>query len=95
MLWVLNVGGGVEGGLAGLVGVLGWFRGIRHSRFAAARICRVEPFPRGLRRWFSTARHTYRAHAEARMIFARWTASLGAIKDIDLVRLFLLDLVNG
>ena len=39
--------------------------------------------------------HTYRTHAEARMVFVKGTAWLGAIKDIDLVPLFLLDLGGG
>ena len=40
-------------------------------------------------------RHTYRAHAEARMLFVKGTAWLGAIKDIDLVSLFLLHVGGG
>jgi hypothetical protein len=35
------------------------------------------------------------AHAEARMVFVKGTAWLGAIKDINLVPLFLLDLDGG
>ena len=40
-------------------------------------------------------RHTYRAHAEADKVFVKGTAWLGAIKDIDLVLLFSLDLCGG
>lgn len=91
MLWVLNVGEGCRrrGSRPG------WFRGIRESRLAAERIWRVESFPIRLERWFSIARHTYGAHAEAGMVFVKGTAWLGAIKDIDLVSLFSLDLGGG
>jgi len=44
---------------------------------------------------FSAARHTYCAHAEARVVFVEWTAWLGAINDVDLVLLFLPDLRGG
>ena len=43
---------------------------------------------------FSAARHTC-THVEAGMVFVKRTASLGAIKDIDMVALFLLDLGGG
>ena len=44
---------------------------------------------------FRLPRHTHCAHAEAGMLFVKGIASLGAIKDIDLVPLFLLDLGGG
>jgi hypothetical protein len=44
---------------------------------------------------FPTARHTICAHADARMVFVKGTALLGAIKEIDLVPLFLMDLGGG
>lgn len=44
---------------------------------------------------FRLPRHTYRAHAEARMLLVKGTAWLGAIKDIDLVSLFLLHVGGG
>ena len=44
---------------------------------------------------FRLPRHTHCAHAEARMLLVKGTAWLGAIKDIDLVPLFLLDLRGG
>ena len=44
---------------------------------------------------FRLPRHTHCTHAEARMLLVKGTAWLGAIKDIDLVPLFLLDLGGG
>ena len=44
---------------------------------------------------FRLPRHTHCTHAEARMLFVKGTAWLGAIKDIDLVPLFSLDLGGG
>jgi hypothetical protein len=38
---------------------------------------------------------TYGTHVDARMVLVKGSASLGAIKDIDLVPLFLLDLGGG
>ena len=55
----------------------------------------VEVFSKRLERWFSAARHTYGTHAEARMFFVEGAAALGAIKDIDLVLVLLLDLGGG
>ena len=74
---------------------LGQVRGIRQSRLAAERIWRGELFLRGSERSFSSARDTYRTHAEARMLLVKGTAWLGAIKDIDLVSLFLLHVGGG
>ena len=91
MLWVLNVGEGVEGGIAGLVGS----GGILQSRLATARRWLIEWFPRRLERWFSAARHTYSTHVEAHMVFVKWTVWLRAIKDIDPVPWLLLDLGGG
>src|SRR5208337_3780499 len=68
---------------------VGWFGRIRQSRLGAKRISD------GWNESFRLPRHTYCTHAEACMLFVRWTASLGAIKDIDLVPLFLLDLRGG
>ena len=44
---------------------------------------------------FRQPRHTYRTHAEARMLLVKGTAWLGAIKDIDLVSLCLLHVGGG
>ena len=44
---------------------------------------------------FRLPRHTHCTHAEARMVFVKWIAWSGAIKAIDLVPLFLLDLRGG
>jgi hypothetical protein len=44
---------------------------------------------------FRLPRHTHCTHAEARMLLVKGTAWLGAIKDIDLVSLFLLHVGGG
>ena len=44
---------------------------------------------------FRLPRHTHCTHAEARMLLVKGTAWLGAIKDIDLVSLFLLQVGGG
>ena len=44
---------------------------------------------------FCLPRHTHCKHAEARMLLVKGTAWLGAIKDIDLVSLFLLHVGGG
>ena len=91
MLWVLNVGESVEGEGAGLVG--SGESGRADWRQGGDGLLR--PSLRRLERQFSAARHTYCTHAEARMVFVKRTVWLGAIKDIDMVPLFLLDLGGG
>ena len=51
----------------------------------------LRPSSDGWNESFRLPRHTYCTHAEARMIFVKETAWLGAIKDIDLVLWFSLD----
>jgi len=87
----LNVGESVEGGVEGLVGSgesgkADW----EQSGYGVLRLSSD-----GWNESFRLPRHTHCTHAEARMLLVKGTAWLGAIKDIDLVPLFLLDLRGG
>ena len=55
----------------------------------------LRPSSDGWNESFRLPRHTYRTHAEARMLLVKGIAWLGAIKDIDLVSLFLLHVGGG
>ena len=91
MLWVLNVGEGVEVGVADLVGSGESGR----SDWEQDGYAVLRASSDGWNESFRLPRHTYCAHAEAHMVFDKRTAWLGAIKDIDPVPLFLLDLGGG
>ena len=55
----------------------------------------LRPSSDGWNESFRLPRHTYCTHAEADMVFVKWTVWLRAIKDIDPVPWLLLDLGGG
>ena len=91
MLWVLNAGKSVEGGVEGLVGSGESGRAKWQQSGYGVLSC----FRDGCNDSFRVRRTGMVRTSKRACLSSKWTPWLRAIKDIDLVRFFLLDLGSG